>query len=238
MRIIDKNTDFYDYLQNIYYDKSVTFDRTDSFVLTKEEVCNALYSTEQYGRNEENGRLVLLQVCNTFWIFLVEITSRDKNSNKPEAYTVELLHKWKNYNKERKLLGLDLIDFGYREYHLMNDYILKENRGWVFNREKTKKNVDRFIMFLNNGDFRVRKSFNNHTIYRGDDVTVEKHIPLLKASGLASEIDPLDIFTSLEEYFSLEKQSKERTESIDITDKEKAENHGFDSKASFRKEKL
>jgi hypothetical protein len=93
-------------------------------------------------------------------------------------------------------------------------------------------------MFLNNGDFRVRKSLNSHTIYRGDDVTVEKHIPLLKASGLASEIDPLDIFTSLEEYFSLEKQSKERTESIDITDKEKAENHGFDSKVSFRKEKL
>ena len=88
---------------------------------------------------------------------------------------------------------------------------------------------------LNNGDFRVRKNFNSHTIYRGDNTNIEKHIPLLKASGLANEIDPIDIFTSLEEYFSLEKQSKERTESVGITDKEKAENHGFDSKASFRK---
>ncbi len=31
MRIIDKNTDFYDCCQNMYRDNSLTFDRTDSF---------------------------------------------------------------------------------------------------------------------------------------------------------------------------------------------------------------
>lgn len=29
MRIIDKNTDFYDFYQNIYRDDSVTFDRCE-----------------------------------------------------------------------------------------------------------------------------------------------------------------------------------------------------------------
>ena len=39
MRIIDKNTDFYDYYQNIYPDDSLIFDRTDSFLLSKEDLC-------------------------------------------------------------------------------------------------------------------------------------------------------------------------------------------------------
>lgn len=38
MRIIDKNSDFYDYFQNIYYDNSLTFDRRSSFILTKEMI--------------------------------------------------------------------------------------------------------------------------------------------------------------------------------------------------------
>ena len=43
MKIIDKNSDFYDYFSNIYYDNSLTFDRTNSFLLTKEIICNSLF---------------------------------------------------------------------------------------------------------------------------------------------------------------------------------------------------
>ena len=48
MRIIDKNTDFYDFLQNMYPDNSLTFDRTDSFVLTKDILCKHLIVNQPY----------------------------------------------------------------------------------------------------------------------------------------------------------------------------------------------
>ncbi len=51
---------------------------------------------------------------------------------------------------------------------------------------------------------------------------------------MAGCINPLDIYLAFDEYFSLEKQAQERTESVGITDKERIENHGFDVKTSFR----
>jgi hypothetical protein len=67
MRIIDKNTDFYDFYQNIYRDNSITFDRTDSFMLTKDIICSKL--NYQFNSKVNNKRFALLQVCNTFWLF-------------------------------------------------------------------------------------------------------------------------------------------------------------------------
>ena len=54
MRIIDKNTDFYDYLQYMwgYYDSS-SFDRTDSFLLTKDEFCECLRRSTDYGKTPD-----------------------------------------------------------------------------------------------------------------------------------------------------------------------------------------
>ena len=68
----------------------------------------------------------------------------------------------------------------------------------------------------------------------GGDGYSEKHISLLKSCGLASCIEPLDIYLAFEEYFSTEKTAAERTESAGLTDKERIENHGFDLKESFR----
>ena len=70
--------------------------------------------------------------------------------------------------------------------------------------------------------------------FKGDYIEEYKHIPLLKASGLSQFLMPLEVYLSLEEHFSHEKTSNERTTSVDITDKEKIENHGFDVKTSFR----
>lgn len=63
---------------------------------------------------------------------------------------------------------------------------------------------------------------------------VTRSIPLFISSGFANKIDPLTIYTSLEEYFTSSIQDMERTESIGLTDREKVENHGFDPKISFR----
>ena len=95
MRIIDKNTDFYDYIQNMYPDDSLTFDRTDSFVLTKEIMCNHLVVRKNYSRYAQKKKIthhnfVLLQIGNAFWLFLVTITAIDE-FDKPTDYTIALI---------------------------------------------------------------------------------------------------------------------------------------------------
>lgn len=215
MRIIDKNTDFYDYLQYIYPDPTFTFDRRDSYLLTKEKICQNLYYYQSYNKYKNN--YLLLQVCNTFWLFLIKITKINNVYNKPLEYSIELLNTWKNYNKKRVLIKLDIINFSY----LIT--------------EVEKINV--LIEAVNNNNYFLKKSLNEHIVYKdykGTFQKVLKHIPILKACGIADYIDPLDIFLSFEEYFSLEKTSSERIEAYGTTNNDKIENHGFDLKFSFR----
>ena len=228
MRIIDKNTDFYDYLQNIYRDNSLTFDRTDSFVLTKDILCDHLYTAWRW-KNKDTHRFLLLQICNTFWLFLIEITAFD-SCCKPISYNIKVLTTWKNYDKNRVLIQLDVIEFGLCEYLLGTYYDCQ----WRYDEQKIMNNIPMLINRIDTNDFRVRSSINKHTVYHGDKVAVEKHIPLFKACGIANCVDPLSVYLSLDEYFSLEKQSQERTSSTGLTNKEKIENHGFSTKTSFR----
>ena len=51
MRIIDKNHDFYDYLQDPT-DNSIIFDRRGSFLLEKSHICDKIY-TDNYGINNQ-----------------------------------------------------------------------------------------------------------------------------------------------------------------------------------------
>lgn len=237
MRIIDKNTDFYDYIQNIYRDDSVTFDRTDSFLLTKKMFCDCLYGVgnrSRYSRWDDVGNscYALLQVGNTFWLFLIEVTElggiyRDK----PKDYTVSLLTTWKNYDKKRRLINLDIVSFGYDTVRrLLGKYVDKGETA----RGSAQKLVNNFVNAINTNDYEVAGNLNRKVIYNGDGTKVEKHIPILKACGIGSCIDPMEFYLALDEYFSLEKQASERISSIGITDKEKIENHGFDFKTSFR----
>ena len=236
MRIIDKNTDFYDYLQNMYHDDSKTFDRTDSFILTKEMMCDYLYRSTLRWDNHNLYRFVLLQVCNTFWLFLFEITSFKEKSEIPANYRIELLATWKNYSKPRVLNKLDIVSFRYA--------VLKQIRTrkdwWKYDKSSIHKRTQDFVDAINNNDFDVVTSIDRYTIVcggrkpDGSPTTKEKHLPLLIACGIGNCIEPLSIYLSFEEYFSLEATSQERTSSIGITDKEKIESHGFDTKASFR----
>lgn len=231
MRIIDKNTDFYDYLQDVYRDNSTIFDRTSSFVLTKEIMCEYLASVR---RDKGEPGFVLLQVCNTLWLFLIEITkySNDGYFDAPKDYKLELLATWKNYDKKRSLIKIDFISFGWEIWRYIRDY---KNRRWVYNKDRIIKRTADLCKAIDTDNYDIERRINGHTIYRGDFSTkIEKHIPLLKACGMASYINPLDVYLAFDEYFSLEKQSKERTESTGITDKEKISNHGFDVKTSFR----
>ena len=216
--------DFYDYLQNVYPDKSITFDRTDSFLLTKNAMCSYL------SRSERNIEFALLQVCNTFWLFSVEVTKRN-TFYRPLGYSIELVSCWKNYDKKRELIKLDIIDF-YNTARLC--YYDKLLHRLKYDKERIIKNIHILTKAIDTNDYIEESNINKHIIFKDDGSRIEKHIPLLKACGVAAFIDPLDIYISIEEYFSLEKQSMERTASIGITDNDKIEAHGFDVKSSFR----
>ena len=225
MRIIDKNTDFYDYWQGIYRDDSIVFDRTDSFMLTKDIMCEYLGVSSYRRRRSHN--FVLLQICHCFWLFLLEITKK-KDYDRPMDYTVNLIARWDNCDKPRCLVKLDIINFGLNFYR-KDWYKWRENDQWAL-----VDDIDNLIQAINQNDYYVDVSINKYTYYGGDGSQKEKHIPLLKASGLANSIDPLDAYLAFEKYFLLEKSSMERTESVGLTDKEKIGNHGFDVKTSFR----
>ena len=231
MKILDKNTDFYDYLQFIYPDDRFTFDRTDSFILTKKMLCeNLKYHSTIY----HNKNFILMQICNTFWLFLITITDIDKYDN-PIDYTIELLSIWKNYNKPKVLYTLSVISFDYKyRSQLSNNNFWKTD--YDYNKLFSKSNV--LMQAIDNNDYKIEKNLNYYILYKdykgSFNKKIEKHIPLLKACGIAKCVNALDIYLSFEEYFSLEKTFSERTEAYGTTDNDKIETHGFDIKTSFR----
>ena len=229
MRIIDKNTDFYDYLQNVYPDKSITFDRRDSFLVTKQMMCDKLYGY-RYSRHNKKY-YILLQVCNTFWLFRATVTKTDEYNENPLDYYMEFVATWKNYNKERYLIHLDVI---FLNWFVRDPFNEKSKMLCEYDEREFNKKASVLIEAVNANNYEIHQSIDKYTITNGDGTQIEKHIPLLKACGVASYINTLDIFLAFEEYFSAEKTSSERTESIGLTDKEKIENHGFSNKTSFR----
>lgn len=237
MRIIDKNKDFYDYLQDP--EDSRVFDRRDSFLMTKELFCDNMRYTRRYG-NHSIHRFVLLQSCNTFWLFLVTLTKFDAGDmfcEIPRDYTLELVHTWTNYNKPRALLKLDMISFNWEISHLFygKNYSFR-NRSYI--PEEIYRHIAEIEKAVNTNNFNVEHNMNHYTMYKGgrftEDEREEKTIPLFKACGIGNLVDPAALFNSIDEYFSLEKQSAERTESIGLTNNDKIEMHGFDLKTSFR----
>lgn len=221
MRIIDKKVDFYDYLSNIYHDDSLTFDRSNSYMLKKEDICYYLRSRksnqELFSMSSDikpsRDYFMLLQVCNMFWLFLITITkTKGENSqdpNTPTNYSIELISNWENYSVTRKLMNLNFVRFNWKTTSLF----YKNN------------NIENLINAVNLNDYDIL-----YPIINGED----EDIPILISSGLSNYIDPLDIYLSFEEYFSTEKTLSERTESLNLTDIEKIENHGFNKKTSFR----
>ena len=214
MRIIDNKHDFYDYLQDPT--DTVVFDRRNSFLLTKEIMCDKLY---QRGDFKENGeRYILIQCGATFW--LVKAVIQQNHLGWPENYILILICSWKNYNKPNKLLVIESIE-SYAWY-----YCLKKKR---------KPTIDDMIAAIDHNDYRRLATINEHSTWNGNKKTTYE-IPILKASGLASVIDPLEMFCSIEEYFSREKTMAETTEPKGITNDDKIIMHGFDTKTSFRRE--
>ncbi len=237
MRIIDKNSDYYDYLQYINPDDTFTFDRSDSYELTKSILCEYLWLHIRfsYGGRERAKttpyKFLLLQIGSTFWLFLLGIT-KINGCDRAEDYDIELLKSWKNYDKPRELIKLSIIDFGWK-------YAIPEKLGWFFGdyeKEALTQSLDKLIQAIDINDFETVKVIDKYRVYTGTnhDKWEEKHIPLFKSSGIATVVPPEDIYNAFDEYFSLEKTASESTVAEGTTNNDKIINHGFDTNTSFR----
>lgn len=224
MRIIDKNHDFYDYLQDPT--DTLVFDRRESFTLTKENISSAF----RWNTDRSKYRFTLLQCGVTFWLFLV----KNVNINyQLDVKDVELLYTWKNYNKPRTLISFDAIDI--RGIYSYKDYKIRD-----YDYNKLKENVKVLVEKIDRNEYDVYKYLSRDTEYVYDKKSKKGYttktltVPILKASGFASKLNPEDVFYAIEEYFSLEKTAAERTEAIGTTNIDKITTHGFDVKTSFR----
>ena len=234
MRIIDKNTDFYDYHQGIDTEGELVFDRTDSFLLTKEIMSSYLkreekwvYKVRQFVPKVPSYNYLLLQAGHKFWLFLVTIPE------KKQDYTLSLIAAWSNYNRERALIKLDIISFSWSIIYQLTD---KSSANSDIDINKLMERSDIAINAINTKDYKEVEHINSYSYYIGSDYNhkVTKHIPILKACGVANLIDPLEFYLAIDEYFSLEKQDSERIDAKGTTNNDKIKNHGFDTKTSFR----
>lgn len=233
MRIIDKNTDFYDFYQNIYKDETTVFDRRDSYDLSKEEFAHGFlldYPSGKYKVDEkwesERTKFILLQVCNTFWLFkmfITEVASLPFLIYSIEDYELSLIDKWQDYDLPSVVIELSEVKFNWN--------IFSWNNGTI-----DEKKIDAMKQAIHTNDFhgwRAKNTFNKFRYLVGNEM-VEKHIPILKNIGIAALVNPEDIYFALDEYFSKKITDGERIESVGITDKERVVNHGFSDKTSFR----
>ncbi len=228
MRIIDKNHDFYDYMQAP--GDTIVFDRRNSFLLTKEMVCNKLKYT-----SDDKHRILLLQCGARFWLILLTVTKMEKNTGlyneKPVDYTLELLDHWTDYNKLRQVISFEEISvrgnvFGYNmlfskadPYDIIKNHISRIRVAVEYNEHKVLTNFNTFIVSTSHKNSWTEKTYD---------------IPLLDACGIKDIVDPSDIFTAIEEHFSMEKSEAETTEAKGATNDDKIVMHGFDTRTSFR----
>ena len=207
MQILDKNKDFYDFYQNIYIDKTYTFDRRKSVYFHKEDWNEIFYN------DERNYIYYVLQVG--YSRYLYKITYLDVSTGwvmHLDNYKIELVKYWKNYDNLVDFefgIAEKLESYGYKNYHPLYE---KQSIDSLYNTE-------------------LKKAYLYYSRLK------DRSYPILYESGIASCTDSHQLYMDIEEWLSAQKEKEFRTESKDITDKQKIVNHGFDTRESFRKTK-
>lgn len=207
--------------------------------MTKDRLCevlepawyNTIYTKDTNIYEKHRYKYVLLQCGATFWLILLYDVQYN-NYGRPTEYKMELLFTWKDYNKSREVLNMTEISFMY-------DTLIRQKKketyyGFI------KSNVPRMVSAIQSNNLSTTHNLNGHQVTRSCKNTwirETRTIPILTACGIADIIDPVDIFTALEEHFSLLKTESERIDPIGATNDDKITMHGFDTKSSFRNKK-
>lgn len=209
MQIIDKNKDYYDYCQFEFgpVDKTATYDRRQSVIVTRENFYNYCYAS-QTSKNHWFER-------RTSYYILLEIGNIQ-------------------YVLEFNNVDVKLINRETGEYSVKGDIT-------VFN--KFEENVHLCPKPVTLTHFDNRNRFNwksgNTGIRSVNDIKIKNdHLkfafenPILKDTPVPSIIPARDFYNTLDNYFRSFQNDK--TVEIVNSDIDKAVNHGFDKKTSFR----
>lgn len=205
MRIIDRNTDYYDFYQREYPDDYLVFDRRGSTIVNNKTINWMVQYADNrraYVDQKDESRIVYLLLESGYdkWVFPVMY----KYSHEFGIEITEIgVKQWKAYSSNPSRMILSIIQIPWLD-------IVKI---------ASKRNHD-ILQLVKEGHFTRLNMIEN---------------PILGAGRLGGRADPFVLYNSIEDYLSFMKTSSERTESVGLTDKEKIVNHGFDQKRSFRK---
>lgn len=173
MRIIDKNKDYYDYLQ--CYDDDVVFDRRGSYVLTDKEFMDYVWLC--YNDNKLSNKYILLSVGYSYWLFNMVCTDRALINEyiRPINYSLELLEHWKDYEHFTKL------HFGQVEKNYSTEYLFSKKWDWKSN----------LIDEIKRGNYKYKCDFT------------ERHPNLIfRNIKIPSVVMADDLYNAFDEYFS------------------------------------
>lgn len=207
MRIIDKNKDYYDYLQ--CYDDNLVYDRRGSIILTDEDICN-LWSG---WHNDFSDKYLLLQVGYSYWLILAKCESTAVSiSNCPQCieYSLELVDYWKDYNH------FDKLHFGTVKKDYSVEFMFSKKFDWKSN----------LINDIKMGNYEYVKDFTVDIYKKIENINLIFH-----NIKIPSIVKAEDLYNAFDEYFS---HLKDDVKVDNMTDIEKVESHGFNKKTSFR----
>ena len=238
MKILDKNSDFYDYLSfSELSNDELTFDRRGSLKLTKKDLCvilddNLAYSSYSKSIKGKRGstyidynsryyEIALAAGTNLFIILLSslhyeQIEVNGKKENVLTDFSARLLCERKNYERDLGILNLYLIE-GYKR----NSRYSQQRYSYAFSSG-------------NKGDW-AKANLNNATFINMIETAKEERTcyPILLGTGLCDVLSAESVYNGIEEYLFAARTEKNQ-ESKGLNDEGKIINHGFDTKTSFR----
>ena len=220
MKIIDRNYDYYDYLWQQNGDDEVVFDRRGSVLISKKVLCDGCYRIVNgkkrfiplfpynfFSWEKKSGEPFLLIVLAAgFNFFVIKLKQLRYENYLLLDFSMELIcsRKWYEYKGE----PLNLYTVDSRAFAV--DKLSAE--------EWRKAN-------LSNCNFRPLLNLSGE---------LERcPIPILRGAGFASIIPPEEIYCGIDEYL-LASKNDVSIESEGLSDVDKAVNHGFDKRTSFR----
>ena len=232
MRILDKNKDFYDYLSHTQIaDDSVLFDRRDSIKLTKSQFLEGIQTHaiqryeidseirgktwKHYKHRQENPffTIGILAGTNLFIVNLTSLVFEEKTD-------------------ENGKIVKNLCDFSPKLVCTRKFYSHKLCALSIFDLEESWYDWRRRV-FVNAKDSEKTWQDANLSLVRFRPIFGKK-IPILCETKLPAIIRAEDVYRGIEEYLFSQKEECVQ-ESKNLSDAQKAVNHGFDAKTSFRK---
>jgi len=217
LQIIDKNKDYYDYCQFEYgpVDKTATYDRRGSKVITEEDFFRYCYKDRLYYDKNDNLRysnysyscsepLVLLEVGNIQNILKLSNCDFKWINQENNEFTIRgdisILYKFDN--------GVHIC----REAVTLTHFKNKREFRWPY----------RVCELKSAQDIEVNENHYEHAIEN----------PVLRDTPIPAIIPARDFYIALDNYFR--SAYNDKTIDINNSDIDKAINHGFDKKTSFR----